>query len=255
MPRHVLSIAVLGASALALSSCGVEPDADAELDVATTDGEAAAMAKDIEPGDFADLELGAKIVGPQGPEVKTSLSNEAGVLADITSYVACPAGMMDCDPKSAPEGTIYTYVHIVYPGEDNDPDTGAGAGADDNDVEMATAFKMVAPALGFTGMAGFSKGEAVAAAGEGVQVVITCDDSGALIWTVNAGDGGDQWEDAEPLTFWWQSALPPAGPAPHYEIRADGVSAAGNGPYPGTNPDATNACASVNPQTAPQTAS
>jgi hypothetical protein len=157
-----------------------------------------------------------------------------------------------CDPATAPEGTVYTYVHIVYPGEDMDPSTGAGEGADDIDVEMATAFKMTAPAHGFNGVAGFSKAEAIAAAGDKVQVVVTCDDQGALLWTVNAGDGGNQWEDAEPLTFFWQSTLPPAGPAPHYEIRADQVSGTGDGPYPAADASATNACYAVNPQSAPQ---
>ena len=206
------------------------------------------MAVALEPGDFADLELGAKIVGPQGPEVKTSLSNEAGILADITSYVACPAGMEECDPATAPEGTIYTFVHQVFPGEDMDPSTGAGEGPDDVDVESATGFKMTGPAHGFTGMAGFSKAEAVAAAGDSVQVVITCDADGSLIWTVNAGDGGNQWEDAEPLTFYWQSTLPPAGPAERYEIRANDVSGTGNGPYPAAAAEATNACLADNAQ-------
>ncbi len=253
--RHTIRNTILFTSALAIAACGGPDEDAAELDVATTDGEAAALADAVEPGDFADLELGAKIVGPQGPEVKTSLSNEGGVLADITSYVACPAGMEECDPATAPEGTIYTYVHVVYPGEDMDPTTGAGDGPDDVDVEMATAFKMVAPALGFTGMAGFSKAEAISAGGEKMQVVVTCDATGALIWTVNAGDGGDQWEDAEPMTFYWQSTLPPAGPAPHYEIHANEVSAVGDGPYPGPDAQASNACSSINSQTAPQSAS
>lgn len=252
MSTRRFASALLGASLFALAGCGGESEDTAELEVATTDGEAAAITDAIDPGDFADLELGAKIVGAQGPEVKTSLSNEAGILADITSYVACPAGMDECDPANAPEGTIYTYVHTVYPGEDMDPATGAGDGPDDIDVEMATGFKMLAPALGFTGNAGFSKAEAVAAAGASVQVVVTCDDEGALIWTVNAGDGGNQWEDAEPLTFYWQSTLPPAGSAPHYEIRANAVSGAGNGPYPGADAAAGNACTAINAQAAPQ---
>ena len=257
MFRRPIRNAIFGASILALAACGGGSDYgedDAELNVATTDGEVAAMSKDIEPGDFADLELGPKIIGPQGPEVKTSLSNERGILADITSYVVCPASMSKCDPSTAPEGTIYTYVHQVFPGEDMDPDTGAGEGPDDLDVEMATGFKLTGPAYGFTGMAGFSKAEAVAAAGEAVQVVITCDSDGSLLWTVNSGDGGDQWEDAEPLTFFWQSTLPPAGPAARYEIRADGISGTGNGPYPSVDESAPNACLAVGAQGAPQPA-
>ncbi|MEE4200684.1 hypothetical protein [Erythrobacter sp.] len=244
MIRPYPTLACLAASALTLAACDAEEES-AELEVATTDGEAAALANAVDPADFAELELGAKIVGPQGPEVKTSLSNEAGILADITSYVACPAGIDPCDPASAPEGTVYTYVHIVYPGEDMDPSTGAGDGPDDADIEMATGFRMIAPALGFNGVAGFSNAEAIAAAGDGVEVVVTCDDAGALIWTVNAGDGGNQWEDAEPLTFFWQSTLPPAGPAAHYEIRTLEASGAGEGPYPGPDADASNACMGV----------
>ncbi len=233
---------------LALAACGGTADDTAELEVATTDGETEALASAIDAGDFADLSLGAKIVGPRGPEVKTSLSNEAGNLADITSYVACPADMDVCDPKTAPKGTIYTYVHIVFPGEDMDPTTGSGEGADDTDIESASAFMMSAPAHGFTGNAGFSKAEAIAAAGEGVEVVTTCEENGALFWTVNSGDGGNQWEDAEPLTFYWQSTLPPAGPANSYAIKANDVTANGEGPYPAADPEVTNAC------TAPSTA-
>ncbi|MBV7267153.1 hypothetical protein KCG45_13255 [Erythrobacter sp. WH131] len=213
--------------------------------MATTDGEAAALLSAIDPGDFADLELGAKIVGPRGPEVKTSLSNEVGILADITSFVACPAGMETCDPNTAPEGTIYTYVHIVYPGEDMDPTTGAGAGTDDIDIESAAAFMMTAPAHGFTGEAGFSKAEAVAAAGSSINIVVTCEEDGQIYWTANAGDGGDQWEDAEPITFYWRSTLPPAGPAVSYAIRANGASASGEGPYPAKDDNATNACTAI----------
>ncbi|MGB7418456.1 MAG: hypothetical protein WA918_04700 [Erythrobacter sp.] len=229
---------------LIVSACadGREDDDAAELEVATTDGEAAAMQVDIEPIDFADLALGPKVEGPRGTEVKTSLSNEAGIFADITSYVACPPSMSQCDPATAPENTLYTYVHIVYPGEDMDASTGAGQGADDIDVESASAFYMTAPAHGFMGHAGFSKAEAISAAGESVQVVITCTATGALSWTVNAGDGGNQWEDAEPLTFFWQSTLPPARPAASYAIRANDVTATGEGPYPAENAEALNFC-------------
>ncbi|MBD2841923.1 hypothetical protein IB285_06565 [Erythrobacter sp. KMU-140] len=221
------------------------PDGTAELQTPTTDGEVAALAASIDAGDFADLELGAKIVGPRGPEVQTSLSNAGGIFADITSYVACPDGMEVCDPANAPEGTIYTYVHIVYPGEDMDPTTGAGAGTDDVDVETASAFMMTRPSFGFTGRAGFSKAEAEVAIGENNNLVITCGEDGNLTWTINAGDGGDEWEDAEPLTFYWQSVLPPAGPAESYAIKANDVTATGEGPYPAVDDTATNACTAI----------
>lgn len=241
MRRSIKNIAAPVALALALAACGdADPDAT-EMDAATTDGEAALLENAVDAGDFADLDLGAKIVGPQGPEVKAALSNDTGNFADMTSYVACPAGMDVCEPASAPEGTIYTYVHTVFPGEDNDASTGSGEGADSSDVEQAELFRMLAPAHGFTGNAGYSKLEAEGAVGAKVEVAVTCEE-GALAWTVSAGDGGDQWGQGEPLTFYWQSTLPPAGPSDQYRLSANYTTATGAGPYPAASDTATNAC-------------
>ena len=251
--RHLHATLAI-APAFMLAACGdpVNTDLDedtTELQTATTDGEAEALSSAIEAGDFLDLQLGPKIVGPQGPEVKTTLSNSAGTFADITSYVACPATMQTCDPATAPAGTVYTYVHIVYPGEDMDPSTGAGEGNDSNFVETTGAFMMTAPAYGFTGEAGYSVGEVTAAVGSSVNVVVTCELDGQIYWNVNAGDGGDQWENGEPVTFYWRSTLPPNGPSPVYAIRANNVTATGEGPYPADNADAPNACTARNSST------
>lgn len=233
-------------AALALSACAEDPSTvegteETDLDDVNTESEREAAAAALDAGDFAMLDLGAKIVGPQGPEVKTALSNDSGNYADITSYVACPSGMTTCDPETAPRGTIYTYVHTVYPGEDNDASTGAGAGVTSSDVERATMFRMTRQATGFTGTVGYAKAEAIAAIGEKADVIITCD-NGALAWTVSAGDGGDQWQAREPITFYWQSTVPPAGPAKAYAIDVDGTRAFGNGPYPGKAKGSANAC-------------
>ena len=231
-------------ASVALAACTGESDdadADTELEVATTEGEAGALASAVEAGDFMQLQLGPKIVGPQGPEVTGTLSNEAGNFADIRSYVACPADMQTCDPATAPEGTVYTYVHVVTPGSDNNAQTGEGSGASASHVERAFAFMMNRPATGFTGKAGYAQAEARSAMGESGQAIITCED-GKLIWTLDSGDGGDQWEHMEPVTFYWQSTVPPAGPAPAYEIRADYTAATGSGPYPGEAAGASNAC-------------
>ena len=237
-----LSLALTAVFATGLVACTDEASVEnTDLDVATTDGEAAAKAREIQGGDLADLQLGAKIVGPQGEEVKARLTNEAGAFADITSYVACPKGVTECDPATAPNGMIYTYVHTVYPGEDNQDDSGSGTGADSSDVEIATSFMMTQPAYGFTGAVGYSTAEVIRAVGNKAQVVITCLDGG-IVWTINAGGGGDQWEQAEPITFWWQSTVPPAGPADAYAIKANYVTATGNGPYPAKSDQAPNAC-------------
>lgn len=233
---------VLG-SALALAACsdGANNNEVTDLNSADTDGEVAAMAAALDAGDFMDLQLGAKVVGPQGPEVTGAMSNAEGNFADIRSFVACPAGMNPCDPEAAPAGTLYTYVHVVYPGEDNKSETGSGTGNTSSDIERATAFRMVMPAHGFTGNAGYSKAEALSAIGAKANVVISCQ-NGALNWTVSAGDGGDQWGQAEPLTFYWQSTLPPAGPAKAYALDANYAEAIGAGPYPAAKEGAANAC-------------
>ncbi|WP_374405606.1 hypothetical protein [Pelagerythrobacter sp.] len=232
-------LALTGAAALAACSDGADEQAATDLDRVATDGAAEAAAKALPAGDFAALRLGAKIAGPQGEEVTGALGNAEGNFADIRSYVACPAGMDPCDPASAPEGTVYTYVHVVYPGEDNDPDIGDTAANTSSAVDRATEFRLMMPAHGFTGKVGYSKAEALAAIGAKADVVVTCH-QGGLVWTVSAGDGGDQWEQAEPLTFYWQSTAPPAGPADAYAIFANYTAAQGPGPYPA--PGARNAC-------------
>ena len=243
MNRTIVALPLL----FALAACGGgadEPPTD--LESAQSDGAAEALARNLEAGDFLDLQLGAKIVGPQGEEVESALANAEGNFADMRSFVACPAGMDPCNPATAPQGTIYTYVHVVYPGEDNEAGSGSGAGNDSSDVERATAFRMTRPATGFTGAVGYSKDEAMAAIGAKADVVVTCND-GALVWTVSAGDGGDQWEQAEPITFWWQSTVAPAGPAQAYAIDANYTQATGSGPYPGAANDTTNACVAPKP--------
>ena len=241
MIRRSACLALASAVALAACSDNADEQAVTDLNRVETDGEAEAAAEALTAGDFAALRLGAKIVGPQGDEVSGALGNAEGNFADIRSFVACPAGMDPCDPATAPEGTIYTYVHVVYPGEDNDPDTGDTSANTSSDVERATEFRLMMPAHGFTGDAGYSKAEAMAAIGAKADVVVTCH-QGGLVWTVNAGDGGNQWEQAEPLTFYWKSTVPPAGPADAYAIFANYTAAEGPGPYPAANGGARNAC-------------
>ncbi|HCJ20490.1 MAG TPA: hypothetical protein DHV64_02945, partial [Erythrobacter sp.] len=128
--------------AAALSACGSADEPPTDLEAARSDGEAQALARNIEAGDFLDLALGPKIAGPQGEEVESALSNAEGNFADMRSFVACPAAMAVCNPQTAPEGTIYTYVHVVFPGEDNEAGTGSGEANDSSDVERATSFRM-----------------------------------------------------------------------------------------------------------------
>ncbi|WP_126174835.1 hypothetical protein [Tsuneonella rigui] len=239
---RTLSTAALIA-AFALAACSDDPtprevkDQEVtDLNRVDSDGEAVAAAKALLAGDFTEFTLGGRIT-----EKTQAMRNSAGNFADLRSFVACPKGMDPCDPKTAPAGTVYTYVMVVYPGGDNDDDTGIGPGNTASDIERATAFRMVMPAHGFTGNAGYAKPEALAAIGPKADVIVTCD-AGKLVWTVSAGDGGNQWEQKEPLTFYWQSTLPPAGLAAAYAFDADSTEAVGSGLYPTARQDAKNAC-------------
>ncbi|MGX7926024.1 hypothetical protein ACWPMX_05565 [Tsuneonella sp. HG094] len=231
------------ALAMSLAACSDEPTtaevSDKEvtdLNSANTDGKAYAQAKALPAGDLTELRLGGRTA-----ERTTAMANDSGSFADLRSYVACPAGMDPCDPANAPAGTVFTYVFVVYPGGDNNDDTGIGSNNTASDIERATAFRMVMPAHGFTGQAGYAKPEALAAIGPKADVVVTCD-QGGLIWTVSAGDGGNQWEQKEPLTFYWQTTQPPSGTAKAYVFDADSTFSTGSGAYPAAKEGAQNAC-------------
>lgn len=247
MIRNV-PFAIAALPLLALAACG-DPvteasvaDEDFASESAALEAEPQAVSRAIDAGDFAGLELGAKVEGPQGSEVKTSLSNEMGVLAEVTSYVACPAGMAICNPSASPAGTIYTYVHIVNPGENMAPRTLARTATDEDEAATSIAFMMAAPAFGFTGEAGYSRSEANAAGGQQLDVVVTCEEDGQIFWTITPGEDGNGWASGEPITFYWRSTLPPAGPSPVYSIRTNSANAVGPGPYPAADDSANNAC-------------
>ncbi|NNC52245.1 MAG: hypothetical protein HKO08_04315, partial [Erythrobacter sp.] len=59
-------------------------------------------------------------------------------------------------------------------------------------------------------------------------ISITSDD-GRIIWRVVEGDG---WKPGTTISFWWQSTLPPAGPADAYLLEIDGNQAIAKGPFP-----------------------
>jgi hypothetical protein len=243
--RNLITASVLAlAATAALAGCSdsdpstreVKDQEVTDLTRVASDGEANAAAKALPAGDLTEFTLGGRI-----NEKTQAMANSAGSFADLRSFVACPPGMDPCNPKTAPAGTVYTYVMVVYPGGDNDDDTGIGSHNTASDIERATAFRMTMPAHGFTGNAGYAKPEALAAIGPKADVVVSCD-AGKLVWTVSAGDGGNQWEQKEPLTFYWQSTLPPKGLAKAYAFDADSTEAVGNGLYPAAKQRAANAC-------------
>ena len=219
--------------ALALAGCSDEPDPP---EPATDAGAGAERSADAPPSaprtlvaaDFGELELGARIEGPVGPEVEASITADGRSIGDIVSYVTCPDEYDECDPEDVPDGTVFTYVHIVTPGVDepNDPPFNRPVGLDE--VEAATVFSTVRQASGFTGAIGYDRAQARKALGED-GVIQTSSDNGTLQWRVVGGNG---WQTGEPITFFWQSTLPPAGPAEAFSLRADEKIAMASGPFP-----------------------
>jgi hypothetical protein len=169
--------------------------------------------KMLVPADFALLALGARIEGPQGPEVESTFATDGETLADVVSYVACPAATDPCAPAELPAGTVYTYIHRVTPAEG---------------VESATLFRTARAVSGFANLVGYDMAEAASALGEDGEIDVSAD-NGALVWRVVGGDG---WKAGETITLYWQGTLPPEGPREAYQFEADGVSALGTGPFP-----------------------
>ena len=205
-----MKIALAALAALTLAGCGSsEPKpAPSPTPSATPD-----KPKTLVPADLGALVLGPRIEWPQGPEVTGTFAVDGERLAEVVSYVACPEGLDPCEPETAPEGTVYTYVHRVTPAEG---------------VEGATLFRTSRTATGFANVIGFDKAEAVDVLGEDGQIDVASD-NGALVWRVIGGDG---WTAGETLTFYWQSTIAPEGSREAFQFEADGVSAIGTGPFP-----------------------
>ena len=188
-----------------------------------------AEAADVTPVDLDVIALGAKIVGPVGPEVQTTFVNENGQgIGDLESSVSCPDGFADCTPATNPAGTVYTYVHTVIPGVDlaNDPPFPApGEVIDFNDV---TGFKLTFAAAGFNGVAGYRFADADAALGDQSTVAIEHLPDGSLSWSVS----NDEWDTGEAITFFWQTTQSPSGPGGQYQISDGAVTGLGAGPLP-----------------------
>ena len=182
------------------------------------------------PADLDQLTLGAKIVGPVGPEVETSLINSSGEgLGDLSSSVSCPAGFASCVPPENPAGTVYTYIHEVTPGVDfpNDPPF-----AEPDTVLPVTAaqsFSLDFPASGFNGVAGYSFSEAEAALGTDNAPTVEETEGGGLTWRIPTLA---EWSDNEKISFFWQTSQNPSGPGGTYRLGTSDQSGTGAGPLP-----------------------
>ena len=167
------------AALLALAACsgGSEEAEPAPSPSPTLTSDAPSEPRNLVASDFGELKIGPKIEGPVGPEVEASIVAGGRSIGDIVSYVACPEEYDTCDPEDMPEGTVYTYVHIVTPGTDepNDPPFTRPVGLDE--VEEAPLFATLREAVAFyTG----GRGHAVP---EGEQLSLHCNN-----WEPNLTD-------------------------------------------------------------------
>lgn len=205
---------------LALAACEREVPAPTPSPTPTI-----AAPRTLVGADFDTLELGGRIQGPQGPEVETALSAGNREIGRMTSFVACPKAIADCNPAALPDGTIYTYVHRVTLAEADSAPTPTATSA----APGATLFRTTRAAHGFDLAIGYSREQALAALGEADALKITVD-QGQLIWRVTKGEG---WKPGTTITFWWTSTVPPKGPDKAYAVEIDGEVAAATGPFPG----------------------
>jgi hypothetical protein len=173
--------------------------------------------------DLALDRLGPRFEGPQGSEVESVIPR----LGTMVSYVACPVAIeaATCDPAALPEGTLYTYVHQItvdVPDSERAEDQFGGV----------TLFRTTRAVPGFANAIGYSRAQAAEALGEGGDIKVQAE-NGRLIWRISAGDG---WMPGETLTFFWQSRLPPAGPAEAFQLEAEELSGPATGPFPADPP-------------------
>ena len=183
----------------------------------------------ITPTDLDSLTLGAKIVGPVGAEVETSLIDLNGNgLGDFVSSVSCPVGFSQCLPPENPPQTIYTYIHKVTPGVDSPNDPPFPQPSVVLPFDNVTEFRLGFEAFGFTGVAGYSFTEAATALGTQAQFNIELD-NGSLIWTAPTGS---DWNTGETINFFWQTSQPPSGPEGIYTASNDTQMGSAMGPLP-----------------------
>ena len=210
---------------LALAACGEAPEPEPTPTATPT----VAAPRTLVAADFDPASLGAKIVGPQGPEPEAAIMADGREIARIKSFVACPEGVTECVPADMPEGTVYTYVHEVTLADDLEPQVIETPEAGGAVMEVpASLFRMTQAAQGFNRSVGYSRGQAETALGASDAIQVSSD-SGQIIWRVTAGSG---WKPGMPVTFWWQSTTPPEGPAEAYSLEVNGMTARAKGPFP-----------------------
>lgn len=209
-----------------LASCTAEREPEAAPGpTATVAAPRTLIAADFDPA----------MLGPRAAGMDVNDSAIGKGLARVTAFVACPREMTACDPKTAPQDTIYTYVLTVTPDADARGPLGA-SGTAPNATGITAApveapaelIRMTREASGFNAAAGYSRTEAAAALGAEDALGMTLDQD-QLIWRVT---GGTPWAAGKPITIWWQSTSPPAQRSPAYRFEYAGKRGDITAPFP-----------------------
>ncbi|MGX7895356.1 hypothetical protein [Tsuneonella sp. HG222] len=220
---------------LVLSACGgADQPAPEPTPTATMAAERTLVASDFDPAAY-----GAMVEGPDGTEVESVATAAGKEIGQVTSYVACKTDGPVCDPATAPEGTVFTYVHRITlaaaPG--GTPSPVPTALETPQVVEIGpTLFRTTRPATGFNLAVGYSRAEAEAALGDPEAIRVTIDRN-ELAWRVTGGTG---WKPGATITVWWQGTAPPSGPQTAYSLEVDGKQADVRGPFPAEEKSAAN---------------
>lgn len=214
---------------LVLTACGSAQEPVPEPTPTAT----VAAPRTLIAADFDPATLGARIAGPQGAEVESTLTASGEEVGTMISYVACPEDAEICDPAQMPKDTLYTYVHRITLAEaprtrESEEENAIADAIPNVDETGATLFRTTSAATGFNGAIGYSEDEAEAALGSREAITVSSD-TGQLIWRVTSGEG---WKPGGTITFYWKSTLPPGGPEEAYRLKVDDVSAEAAGPFP-----------------------
>ena len=189
-------------------------------------GSSLANATIITTTDLDSLSIGAKIVGPVGPDVEVSLIDQNGnSVGDLSSSVSCPDGFITCAPANNPAWTIYTYMHTVIPGVDNPNDSPFPNPPIVISFDNVIGFNLGFEAVGFNGVAGYSFTDANSA---NITFNLELTTQGELKWNTNS----DGWDTGEEITFFWQTTQPPSGPSGTFNVNNKSGTASGRGPIP-----------------------
>ena len=224
--RRLSGLGALSLLAL-LASCSAEREpAPAPSPTPTIAAPRTLIAADLDPA-----ALGARM---EGMEVTDQDAGDG--LAKVSAFVACPKAMTTCDPATAPEGTVYTYVLTVTPQAAAEPSPTPTPIATHSAVVPVEApaelVRMTRPAPGFNAATGYSRAEATAALGAEDALTVTLDQN-QLIWRVTGSSG---WAAGKPITLWWQSTRPPEKPEPSYRFEYGGKRADIAAPFPADKP-------------------